>query len=328
MPKEMPTVSVVMGVYNGEQYLRQAVESILGQTYPHFEFLIVNDGSTDGVAGILARFSDPRIRIITNQGNEGLTKSLIRGCGEARGKYIARMDADDISHPQRLEKEVAFLDAHPDHGVVGCCYSAIDPDGCVIKWVRYPLRHDEIVRFMLTSNVFVHGATLFRPEVYHQVGGYREFFQHAQDYDLWLRVSEQAKLGNLPESLYQHRHHHHKIAFRNIYSQRLFAHLAKRLAEVRRASGVDPLAEENYAAVNRLLDEVRPKGLLKRQAMISQYYCDIARDYEKLKMKDLSRLLIASFIRNPLNRALWKFLLSSKFRGRVQSGLRRRLSVR
>jgi glycosyltransferase involved in cell wall biosynthesis len=320
-----PAVSVVMGAYNGEKYLRQAVQSVLDQTFRDFEFIIVNDGSTDGTAGILQELTDQRIRIIRNERNEGLTGCLIKGCNVARGKYIARMDADDISHPERLEKEIAFLDAHPEYGAVGCCYHVIDTDGVVVRSVKYPLHHEELARSLRISNVLVHGAVLFRADVYRQTGGYREFFQYTQDYDLWLRMSERAKLGNLPDFLYQHRHHHQKIAVRHIFGQRLYAHLARRCAEQRISSGVDPLMKEDFAAVKSLLDEARPKNFLKRHALVSQYYAEFARDFDGLKMKHLRRLIAASFLNNPCNGTLWKLLLSTKFRTRIQQGLRRKV---
>ena len=114
-----PKVAVLMSVYNGEKYLREAINSILSQTFNDFEFLIINDGSTDGTADILKSYTDSRIKIINNEKNIGLTKSLNKGLKIAKGEYIARQDADDISMPERLKEEVAFLEIHKDYAVVG-----------------------------------------------------------------------------------------------------------------------------------------------------------------------------------------------------------------
>lgn len=140
-----PKVSVVMSVYNGEKYLPETIDSILNQTFKDFEFIIINDGSTDKTAKILTSYDDPRIRIF-NQENMGLTKSLNRAISLAKGEYIARMDADDISYPERLKKQVDYLNKNPDIGLVGSKYIRIDKRGRKIDEINVPIGTDNILK--------------------------------------------------------------------------------------------------------------------------------------------------------------------------------------
>jgi glycosyltransferase involved in cell wall biosynthesis len=145
----MPRISVVMSVYNGEKYLRQAIESILQQTYTDFEFIIIDDGSTDSSREIIQSYDDKRIRLVINEQNIGLTKSLNKGIRLAKGEFIARMDADDISLPQRFEKQVAYLDSHPEVGVLGTYANIIDHRGKIINNIIFPTEHETILWTML-----------------------------------------------------------------------------------------------------------------------------------------------------------------------------------
>lgn len=206
MSKPMPRVSVVMSVYNGERYLRQAIESILAQTFRDFEFIIINDGSTDSTAHILAEVRDERIVLAHNGANIGLTCSLNCGLALARGEYIARMDADDISHPERFARQIAFLDAHPNYGLVGSWFEIIDLDGQVIGQARMMVDHDEIMLFLLHDSHFAHSAVMFRRACIDAVGPYDEAAGHVEDYELWLRISRHFRLYNLPAFLHQWRY--------------------------------------------------------------------------------------------------------------------------
>jgi len=199
-----PTVSVLMSVYNGEQFLSEAVESILDQTYRDFEFIVVNDGSTDGTQNILESCHDERI-VRVNQERTGLTKALNRGLSRARGEYIARMDADDISLPERLERQVAFLDRNPTVALVGCNMVVIDETGATVSVIDVPVENEEIKWQLLFRNRFGHSAVMFRRECLSRVGTYDETIPYAQDYDLWLRISQHYSLGNLREYLHQWR---------------------------------------------------------------------------------------------------------------------------
>jgi|Deesub1362A_J573_1020465.scaffolds.fasta_scaffold00600_5 glycosyltransferase involved in cell wall biosynthesis len=199
-----PTVSVIMSVYNGEKYLRQAIESILNQTFSDFEFIIVDDGSTDKTPEILKDYAkkDLRLKIVKNRKRIGLTKSLNEAIKQAKGKYIARQDADDISLPERLEKQITFLEKNPSYGAVGTSAAIIDKNGRIIKKAMVPKSWLVIKQILKFGNCFVHGSMMFKKQDYIKAGGYRTPFALAQDFDLWLRMSKIKKMKNLRECLY------------------------------------------------------------------------------------------------------------------------------
>ena len=196
-----------MSVWNGERYLRTDVESLLAQTYRDFELLVVNDASTDQTPTILSQFAqqDPRIRIITNSINLGLTKSLNRALKETQSDFIARMDADDIALPTRLQKQVAFLDAHPDVGIVGTAYQFINDAGDLVGEKHPPTQDHALRRALIRFNPFLHSSVMVRKTLLDRVHGWDETYRRAQDYDLWMRAAPLTKLANLPEVLMQKR---------------------------------------------------------------------------------------------------------------------------
>lgn len=198
-----PTVSVLTAVHNGERYLEESSASILGQEFQDFEFLMVDDGSTDRTPEILERLrrQDPRV-VVIRQEHAGQTRSLIRAVQAARGEYLARHDADDLSLPQRFERQVRYLEAHPSVGVLGCATDAIDERGRVLGPV--PMRHgpSRVREGLKTLKVtMVHTSVMMRRAAYDSVGGYREAFALSQDIDLWLRMVQRYDVDNLPEPL-------------------------------------------------------------------------------------------------------------------------------
>jgi len=201
-----PRVNVVMSTFNGEHYIEQAVESILHQTFADFELIIVDDGSTDRTAEILSSYDDPRLRVI-RQANAGLTASLNHGIASAQGEYIARMDDDDIATPERLSKQVAFLDAHPSIGVIGTAYRIIDEISGREWEPKVPTSDHEVRRHLIRGNPFAHSSVMLRKAVLLAAGGYDESYPHIQDYELWVRLAQQTRLVNLPEVLTIHRFH-------------------------------------------------------------------------------------------------------------------------
>lgn len=212
-----PRVTVLMAVYNGERFLREAVESILGQSFRDFEFLIVNDGSTDRSGEMIRSFGDPRIRLVDNPENIGLTRSLNRGLELAKGALIARQDADDISLPERLEREIGFLDGHPEVAVVGCQASYIDEHGRERKApVTGKATTAAGIRWqMLFGSPFIHGSVLFRREiVWERLGGYDPAFRTSQDFELWSRLLAVAGAANLPERMVRFRTHAGSVSSR------------------------------------------------------------------------------------------------------------------
>ena len=194
-----------MAVHNGERHLRESVESLLAQTMEDFELLVVDDGSTDGSRGILDSYGDARIRVLTNEQNLGLTPSLNRGLREARSSYVARQDADDLSEPQRFQRQCELLDRRPDVALVASHYRRIDDDGRSTGDRVVPLETLDIRWRLLFLNAFAHSSVMFRRSVALDLAGYDERFRYAQDYDLWSRVAERHDVAAVPETLVSYR---------------------------------------------------------------------------------------------------------------------------
>lgn len=206
-----PLVSVVMPVYNAEKYLKEAVESILNQTFTDFEFIITNDGSTDKSGEILRQYQniDSRIKLI-EQNNMGLTRSLNNMLSIAQGDFIARMDADDIALPERFQRQVAFLQKNSNYVAVGSKVLLIDEDGCPIMPFSQLTTHDEIDQAHLkgTTGSFInHPSVMIRTEAMKKIDGYRVDLEPAEDLDLFLRLAEIGKINNIDQILLKYRVH-------------------------------------------------------------------------------------------------------------------------
>lgn len=201
----MPRLSVLMTVYNGMPYLPASVECVLEQTYADFQFVIVNDGSTDGTADYLASLNDPRVAVIHRE-NGGTAAAANQGLGHCAGEYLARVDADDISLPERFAKQVAFLDAHPEVGLVGTQMAPLGDAG-VGRSLKLPTGHDEIYKAMIEGRHGLgHANVMLRTQMLKDLGGYWSL--RLQDaWDMMLRMGERAKLANLPEVLHHYRVH-------------------------------------------------------------------------------------------------------------------------
>lgn len=200
-----PLVSIVLPVYDPHPvHFRQAVESIRCQTLPDWELLIVEDPSPHPAAALLAGLNEPRIRHLLRRDKGTIVESLNWGLAEARAPFIARADADDICEPDRLAKQVAYLQAHPEIDVLGSQLAVIDGDGHPRGYRHYPLDHDAIARGMTRYNALAHPSVLFRKERVLAAGGYRRFFN--EDYELWSRLLvQQARFANHPEALVRYR---------------------------------------------------------------------------------------------------------------------------
>jgi len=209
-----------MSVYNGETYLGEAIESILHQEFTDFELVIIDDGSTDASAEIIESYDDPRIRFFENEHNIGLIGSLNRGLGLAWSPYVARMDADDVSLPERLARQVDFLDAHPEIGVLGCAVEVIDGSGNPSHTRRFAAEH-RVLRWRLCfGNPIMHPTVIMRREVVNRVGGYSSDMLHAEDYDLWRRLSSVTRLANLQDVLLCLRTHEDSVTSKHLVQQR------------------------------------------------------------------------------------------------------------
>jgi len=196
-----------MAVFNGAAFLRSAIDSVLTQTLRDFEFIIVDDGSSDGSGDIIGSYDDPRIRLILNQENQGLARSLNRGLEAACGEFVARIDADDICESKRLERQVRFLEAHPEVAVVGSQITFIDETGAERGVAgRFAANDEAIAEDMLDGPGVAHPAVLFRRSAVLSLGGYRDVGL-AQDYDLWLRLAVHHKFANIDEPLLRYRIH-------------------------------------------------------------------------------------------------------------------------
>jgi glycosyltransferase involved in cell wall biosynthesis len=209
-----PLVTVLMPVYNGEKYLSEAIDSILNQTFSDFEFLIMNDGSTDNSENIILSYSDSRIQYIKNVSNLKLITTLNKGIELAKGKYIVRMDADDISAPTRIEKQVAFMEKNEDVGICGSWFTAFgDVQESVCK---YKEQHDEILFKMFYQCHFCHPSLIIRKKVFEDLEiPFNRKFIHAEDYELYLRLSTKWKFHNLQESLINYRIHSSSVSRQN-----------------------------------------------------------------------------------------------------------------
>lgn len=197
-----PKVSIVMAVYNGGDVIRTTVDSVLNQTFRDFEFIIVDDCSRDDTVKIIESYRDPRLVLIKNSANSGQTRSLNTGLREARGEYIARTDAGDISFPQRLEKQAAFLDKHPDVAVLGTSAIRYDEEGRIIDVVHMPAAEKAIRQRLLVTTPVVHISVMMRKDAILPLGGYDDDFYVLADYELWSRlVINGRKLANIKDVL-------------------------------------------------------------------------------------------------------------------------------
>jgi hypothetical protein len=250
---DSPYISVVMSVFNGQSFLSEAIESILNQTFRDYEFVIIDDGSTDKTAEILAEYAgrDQRIRVHRHE-NKGRAASLNIGIELSRAPYIARMDADDIALPDRLKDQIEYLDRHPEVGVLGGAFDLISTNGRVLKTVRYPSDDSELRPLILVDNPICHPAAVMRKDVALASGGYRKVILDADDYDLWLRISERSKLANLGKCVLRYRIHSNQVSIRNMRSQKMCVLAARVAALQRRAGHADPLSE---------IEEITPQFL-------------------------------------------------------------------
>jgi glycosyltransferase involved in cell wall biosynthesis len=236
-----PRISVVLAVRNGERHLEASVRSILAQSFDDFELIVVDDGSTDGTAGIIAALerADPRVVAVRHE-KQGLAASLNRGLALARAGYVARQDADDLSLPDRFARQVAFLEQHPSVAAVGSSADVIDASGAVAGRLAAAVGPHLVRRGLLTlRSTPVHGSMMMRRPIVQALGGYRGAFRAGQDYDLWLRLSERHDIDNLPGVLYQWRLDREGVYATRRATQLKYAGIALALARERGEGDAD-----------------------------------------------------------------------------------------
>ena len=211
-----PAISVVMPVYNGERYLRDAVASILQQTFRDFEFIAVNDGSKDRSKAILDDIAsvDPRLRVVS-QANTGIVGALNHGLAIAKGEFVARMDADDFSQPERFAQQITFLRQNPNCVCVGTAFNYMDSRSALIKWNPRETDHTVLEKQLLTGDggSLIHPTIMLRRSAVVRAGGYRSEAQWVEDLDLYLRLAQIGQLANLPDVLLNYRYHTESVNF-------------------------------------------------------------------------------------------------------------------
>jgi glycosyltransferase involved in cell wall biosynthesis len=207
---KVPTISVLMPVYNTARFLEEAIQSVLAQTFADFEFIILDDGSTDGSIDIVRRFAerDDRIRFVPLE-HRGYVSVLCHGLSLCRGEFIARMDSDDVCMPERFEKQINFMRANPDVVACGSRITVVDPFGSPLDHPQHKLAHEEIEQELLfgVGWAMVHPVVMMRRDAVMKVGNYRDDLVVSEDLDLFLRLAEHGKVANLPEVLLHYRQH-------------------------------------------------------------------------------------------------------------------------
>ncbi len=254
-------VTILMSVRNGEPYVEEAVRSLLIQTYGDFTFLILDNASTDRTRAVIRGFRDSRIQLVELERDLGQTGALNHGLALSDTPYIARMDADDIALPSRLERQMQFLIGHPEVALLGTWFEGIDPEGRVIGRHSPPAEHTEILKAMLFENPFAHASTVFNRQVALAFGGYDPSFRCAQDYALWWRIALAHRVANLPEFLVQVRSHGGQAS--HTFKREVPGELLRIVRSALRASN---LPEE----VRRLARSARGYADLKYAAGISE----------------------------------------------------------
>jgi glycosyltransferase involved in cell wall biosynthesis len=203
----LPLVSVILPVYNAERFLRTAIESILNQTYRNLELIIVNDCSRDGSLSIALEMAsrDKRVRVLSNPENIKLSRSLNRAIESSKGMYLARMDADDVSSPLRIERQVRVLEENQEIAIVGCNIAIIDETGQRIGHRNYYSSDDEIRKKIFFFSPFCHPAIMIRKQIIDQTGAYDHSYNPAEDYELYFRLGKMGKFHNIDEELFTYR---------------------------------------------------------------------------------------------------------------------------
>ncbi|HCM37611.1 MAG: Glycosyltransferase, family 2 [Candidatus Gottesmanbacteria bacterium GW2011_GWB1_43_11] len=213
MKKQLPLVSIIMPVHNAQEFVAEAIRSILEQTYQRFKLIIIDDASTDKSAEILKKLVNPKIVYFRNPKQLGVTKSLTHALKMSKGVFIARMDADDIAYPTRLERQVKFLEGHSEVGVLGTAVEVINAEGKSVGFRKMPTDSLAIKRTLAWMNPLIHPTVMFRNSLVQRMGTYDEDLNGAEDYDLWLRYAKSTQIGNLPEVLLKYRIHRQQVSF-------------------------------------------------------------------------------------------------------------------
>jgi len=289
-----PKVSILMCVYNGKEYIRESIESIICQTFNDFEFLTINDGSTDNTEEIILKYSDndKRINLINNTTNLGISKSLNRGLEIAQGEYIIRMDADDISLPDRIKKQIEFMDKNPDIGFSG---SSVEAFGAHSNIWSYPVKSELIKIELLFRSCFAHPSIIFRRELFKKYNlTYDSDYPSAQDYRLWVQAIQYFKASNIDEVLLKYRCHESQIT-------------------------QDPSVKQQNETEHIIINQLTNLGIKPTDEEINIHLASAYKDFKKepdlvFKLeKWFCKLIEANEARNIYNKRLFRKVLAYKW---------------
>ena len=304
-----PLVSVVSPYYNRQEYVYESVQSLLEQTYDNLEIVIVDDGSTDETYQRLGSFDDPRLTVI-HQENQGVVGALRTAISASRGEIVAVHGSGDISYPERIEKQVALLQARPEIGVVGCHVENVNTVNGYTKILKSDSRA-ATTETLKTKNVFTHGEVMYRRELYERVGGYRFFFRYAEDRDLWLRMRLHTEFDDVEEVLYRRFLLPNGVGLdlEKSMIQGYLADFAGQCITYREKYGVDPvdLYGEKAAFIRR-----RSPTLARRLHMLTTAAL-VGEDIEQAQRFNDSSRQEARGVRNTLMQGLLGVLASNRY---------------
>jgi|CoawatStandDraft_6_1074263.scaffolds.fasta_scaffold03566_5 glycosyltransferase involved in cell wall biosynthesis len=272
----MKNISVVMSVFNGEKYLSRALDSILSQSHTNFEFIVINDGSNDGTFEILENYSDKRLKVFHME-NQGLAGSLNHAISIAQNEYIARMDADDISHQDRLKLQLKFLVDNPEIDIIGSHVNIIDENDCLLFKKIAPLSNKKITDLLPLQSCIMHSTFMLKKDIYIELGCYRKVFKYAQDYDFLLRaLSKELCFANLPDVCLSYRVYDQAPNYKKNMLQIKFSNLAR-------------VSNSHHKKKSKLLIE---PSISKLEILSYSAYLNIV-NY-KTKFKFMNRILICT----------------------------------
>ncbi len=297
-----------MPVYNAEKYLDAAIRSVLNQSYTHYEFIIINDGSTDNSETIILSFKDERIKYIQNETNLKLITTLNLGFEQSKGKYIARMDADDVSHPQRIEKQVSFFESNIEYGLLGTGVTLIK-NGKKEPLI-YHLDHDSLKFALAFYCPFIHPSVMIRKDIFEGLDViFDNRYLHAEDYELWKRLAFKTKMANIPEFLLDYRIHDAQISTQHIvfqtelatkirreYLSEYFGESIKDFEYVFKLSVEKYTFKEKYHQIKTLFDKDRKQPIFggdKLTRYLIQLWKNLFLETSSLQWKDFYFFLVS-----------------------------------
>lgn len=315
--QEILPVTVLMSCYNGEKWLSESIESILSQTFKNFEFLIIDDGSRDRSLQIMKEYEkkDPRIHVESKK-NSGLPDSLNFGLQKAKGTWIARLDADDIAEPNRLQKQYDLAMSDPQLILIGSAFLETDQHGHTGKIQYYPAGHKKLKKNLLTKRrFFAHSSSLYHKETVLKAGGYRPRIKKSEDYDLWLRISEMGKMAAIKEPLVRFRTHPDQISHEDSGRRQITdGRVALVSYWLRNMGATDPVEadEESYVRFRSWVQEkikesgvydtrktmMEVKGVIKERGKASNFF----NGFLKKKLP----LITKGFYRHCFGETFWK----------------------